>query len=231
NGYNSNRPEDQCRTVPEDSEGDGHRSQSVSHIMAVFCKPMFFIVVLLGVVIHYTHQVFLSIIVDSAIDRGMSLDTASSLLVYTSLTDFIGALGLPLFADKKVLRRSTLVMCCHVSLGVCLTLFPVVTSIPVFVLVSLLVAMLASALITMKSVMMADYLGVEMIPMCFAATGIASIPLFLWNPAIVGLFRDEMGSYDNLYRLAGGMNFFMALLFFGVFLWEHRSREGWTSLN
>ncbi|CAN7986197.1 unnamed protein product [Ixodes pacificus] len=199
--------------------------------MTVFCNPMFYIIVFLGMSIHYTHSVFLSTIVDFAMDRGMSLDAASSLIVYSSVADFVGSLGLPLIADRKALRRSTLVMWCCALFGTCMIFLPIVTSVFLLVLLSLLVEMFAATLITMKAVMMADYLGAEMIPITFAAIGLVSIPLFLCHPLIVGFFRDEMGSYDNLYRMVGGMDFFMAFLFFGVFLWEQRNRKGWKTLH
>ncbi|EEC08926.1 monocarboxylate transporter, putative, partial [Ixodes scapularis] len=134
NTVNPSQHDDQSKTVTDGIEGSEDTPHSIPSITSVFCKPMFFIIVLLGVIIHYTHNVFLSTIVDFAMDRGMSLDTASSLIVYSSLTDFVGSLGLPLFADKKVLRRSTLVMWSYALLGTCLLFFSVVRTVPLFVL-------------------------------------------------------------------------------------------------
>ncbi|CAN7986199.1 unnamed protein product, partial [Ixodes pacificus] len=134
NTVNPSQQDDQSETVTGGIEGSGNTPHSIPRMTSVFCKPMFFVIVLLGVIIHYTHNVFLSTIVDFAMDRGMSLDTASSLIVYSSLTDFVGSLGLPLFADKKVIRRSTLVMWSYGLLGTCLLLFSVVRTVPLFLL-------------------------------------------------------------------------------------------------
>ncbi|CAN8015613.1 unnamed protein product [Ixodes persulcatus] len=146
---------------------------------------MFYIIVLLGVTVHYTHSIFLSTMVDFAMDRGMSLDAASSLVAYSSVADFVGSLLLPLFADRGFVRRSTLVMWCYASLATCMMCFSIVPSAAHFVL-SVLVEMLVSTIITMKAVMMADYLGAERIPIAFASMGLVLIPLFLCNPLIVG---------------------------------------------
>ncbi|CAN8016962.1 unnamed protein product, partial [Ixodes persulcatus] len=227
----SGQSQGQSQPTPEGTGREFQGPNSVFHIMAVFRRPMFFIVVLAGLSIVYTQSIFFSTIVDYAMDRGMSLDAASSILVYTSLTDFLGAMGLPLLADKKYLRRSTLVMFCYAMLGLSGILYPIVTSVPLFVLVSLLLAMVAATLMTMSTVIAADYLGVEKLPIFLAASGLVSVPLYFWNPRILGFFRDTLGSYDNLYRVIGGMNFFIAFIFCGVILWEHMSRKGWTSMN
>ncbi|CAN7988547.1 unnamed protein product [Ixodes pacificus] len=231
NESDSGQSQGQSQPTPEGTEREFQVSHSVFHIFAVFRRPMFFVVVLAGLSIVYTQSIFLSTIVDYAMDKGMSLDAASSILVYTSLTDFLGAMGLPLLADRNLLRRSTLVMFCSAMLGLSAILYPIVTSVPLFVLVSLLLAMVTATLMTMNTVIAADYLGVENIPIFLTATGLVSIPLYFGNPRIVGFFRDTLGSYDNLYRVIGGMNFFIALIFCGVLLWEHMSRKGWTSLK
>ncbi|EEC19940.1 monocarboxylate transporter, putative, partial [Ixodes scapularis] len=227
----SGQSQGQRQPTPKGTEGVLQESHSVFQIIAVFRRPMFFIVVLAGLSVTYTQNIFLSTIVDYAMARGMSLDAASSIIVYTSLTDFLGAMGLPLLADRKFLRRSTLVMFCYAMLGLSAILYPIVTPVPLFVLVSLVLAMVEATLMTMSTVIAADYLGVEKVPIFIAATGLAVIPFYFWNPRIVGFFRDTLGSYDNLYRVIGGINFFMALIFCCVLLWEHRSRKGWTSLN
>ncbi|XP_040079225.1 monocarboxylate transporter 12-B-like [Ixodes scapularis] len=183
----------------EGTEKEFQGPYSVLHIIAVFRRPMFFIVALAGLSTVYTQSIFFSTIVDYAMDREMSLDAASSILVYTSLTDFLGAMGLPLLADRKLLRRSTLVMFCYVIVGLSAILYPIVTSVPLFVLVSLLLAMAAATLMTMSTVIAADYLGVEKIPIFLATSGLVSVPLYFWNPRIVGKWWQLKHSYVRVY--------------------------------
>ncbi|CAN8015614.1 unnamed protein product [Ixodes persulcatus] len=152
---NSSRSDDQKETVPVASQDTGTNDHSLSHIMTAFCNPMFYIIVFLGMIIHYTHSVFVSMIVDFAMDRGMSLDAASSLIVYSSVDDFVGSLGLLLIADRKALRRSTLVMWCCASFGTCMIFLPIFTSVLLLVLLPL-VEMFAATLITVNAVMVAE---------------------------------------------------------------------------
>ncbi|XP_040079226.1 uncharacterized protein LOC120850680 [Ixodes scapularis] len=191
NEGDSGQSQGQRQPTPKGTEGVLQESHSVFQIIAVFRRPMFFIVVLAGLSVTYTQNIFLSTIVDYAMARGMSLDAASSIIVYTSLTDFLGAMGLPLLADRKFLRRSTLVMFCYAMLGLSAILYPIVTPVPLFVLVSLLLAMVEATLMTMSTVIAADYLGVEKVPIFIAATGLAVIPFYFWNPRIVATWCQK----------------------------------------
>ncbi|CAN7937830.1 unnamed protein product, partial [Ixodes hexagonus] len=153
---------------------------------ATLLNPVFYIIVTSSAICHYSHIVFMTTIVDYGKDRGSPLVRATSVVVYSSATDIIGHLVLPLLADRNYLRRSSLVMGCHMLLGLSMMLLPHVYSFTWLLINSSCVTMLISCMLTMKAVLMADYLGLEYISACYGATGLVSLPLNLTAPLVVG---------------------------------------------
>ncbi|KAG0417131.1 hypothetical protein HPB47_005862 [Ixodes persulcatus] len=166
-----------------------------------------------GVVGNYSENIFLTTIIDFATDSGVSLATATSIILYTSTTDLLGRLALPFFADKTSVKSKSLVLCCHVLLGLFMMLLPHhATSFPLLLSISLCIAMFIACVITMKSLLIADYFGYKQISVMYGLSGLVALPLFIANPRILGFFRDFHGTYDNLYRLVGGLNVFAGFI-------------------
>ncbi|KAM7299016.1 monocarboxylate transporter 12 [Ixodes scapularis] len=99
---------------------------------------------------------------------------------------------------------------------------PHMTSFSYLVPACLLAATLIGCVTSMVTVLMADYLGVDAISLCWVGEGVASLPLYLSSSTILGCFRDFMGSYDNFYRLLAGTQLFVGLMFFLVCCYENR---------
>ncbi|KAG0423635.1 hypothetical protein HPB47_000595 [Ixodes persulcatus] len=88
------------------------------------------------------------------------------------------------------------------------------TSFSYLVPACLLAATLIGCVTSMETVLMADYLGVDAISLCWVGAGVVSLPLYLCSSTMLGRFRDSMGSYDNFYRLLAGIQLFVGLMFF-----------------
>ncbi|CAN8016607.1 unnamed protein product [Ixodes persulcatus] len=184
-------------------------------------KPMFYVIVIYSAVTDYSETSFLSTIVDYAMDKGSSLNEAQSLVVYFSVAQLLGRM-LPLISDIRFLRRSALVTVSVILLGCTFLSLPHMTSFSYLVPACLLAATLIGCVTSMETVLMADYLGVDAISLCWVGAGVVSLPLYLCSSTILGRFRDSMGSYDNFYRLLAGIQLFVGLMFFLVCCYENR---------
>ncbi|CAN7986193.1 unnamed protein product, partial [Ixodes pacificus] len=212
-------------TTKDSCKIDSNTTKTTAGLCETLLNPMFYVIAISSAILHYSRNVFTATIVDYGQDKGAPLAMATSIIVYSSAADLAGHLALPLLSDKKYLRRSSLVMWCHMLLGLSMTLLPHASSFALLLVGSLCVTLFTACVLTMKTVLMADYLGLEYISACYGATGLVTLPLDLTTPRVVGFFRDYQGMYDNFYRLLGGLNIFAGLLLLIVVFYEHCGRS------
>ncbi|KAK8778616.1 hypothetical protein V5799_020042 [Amblyomma americanum] len=62
-------------------------------------------------------------------------------------------------------------------------------------------------------VLLAKYLGVERTAASSGIVGVVMVPVSLLSLMIVGIFRDNGGSYDRYYRMLGALSLAAAALF------------------
>ncbi|CAN7994625.1 unnamed protein product [Ixodes pacificus] len=232
----------QCRTIPEtmpashagqaqtisasietsNSTSTTKQNWGIRESLSSIRKPMFYVIVIYSAVTDYSETSFLSTIVDYAMDKGSSLNEAQSLVLYFSVAQLLGRILLPLISDLRFLKRSALVTISVILLGCTFLSLPHMTSFSYLVPACLLAATLIGCVTSMETVLMADYLGVDAISLCWVGDGAVNLPLYLCSSTILGRFRDSMGSYDNVYRLLAGIQFFVGLMFFLVCCYENR---------
>lgn len=228
-------PEATVNTVPRNNETLSVASNSAScglgnfsDIRTLFRSPMFYVIVVASVVGDFTVTVFSSTIVDNAMDKGASETQANDIIIYASAAELVGRLFIPVLSDLRLLRRSTLEMISFILLGVLLVLLPKVTSFGPYAGICVCIAIFLGSTGTMKAVLMADYLGVHQVPNCHGFVGIAILPLLLYSPSIMGIFRDSRGSYDNVFRMHGGLHLGVGVMFTIVVTCEALQRGMWA---
>lgn len=195
---------------------------------AVLKLPMFYAILVTWTVMCYNEDIFLTTIVDFAVDKGVERHWAVPLLSYLSVTDAVGRIGLPLLADKKVMRRSTLVLCNAACTAISVLLLPYTHSYGPLVTVTLFVACFNGCGMTMHGVLMADYIGMDHLPVSYGVAGILVVPVLLIKSLLIGYFRDTLGSYDNLYRMLGGMQAVVCVLWMFVIYQERRQSSSYS---
>ncbi|KAH7960802.1 hypothetical protein HPB49_023569 [Dermacentor silvarum] len=171
--------------------------------------PSFY--VLLGAILvgDYTSVEFRATIVDYGIDKGIELDRTTYLVMFSSMGQLVGRIGVPLLADCLPSTRRPLYAFSFVIFGVCMMAMPQVTFMLPVAALATLVEMAQGYIFCIRYVLLADYLGVERTAASSGIIGVGMVPLSLVSPVIIG-------SYDNYYRLLGGLNIVAAILF-GVY--------------
>ncbi|EEC15025.1 monocarboxylate transporter, putative, partial [Ixodes scapularis] len=120
-------------SAPQTDTSENDHKQSSLKVIAhqvteVFKSIMFYVLLISWLVLCYDFDIFFSTIIDFAIDTGVLLSDAMSLIPYFSITDLIGRIVLPLLADRKYVRRSTLSLLNFLFLGTGMAVLPLVTS-------------------------------------------------------------------------------------------------------
>ncbi|XP_075746479.1 monocarboxylate transporter 12-B-like isoform X2 [Rhipicephalus microplus] len=166
-------------------------------------------------------------VVDLALDKGVSMRDAVALIPYYSITDLVGRVFLPLLADRKYVRRTSLMMINYLFLGATVVSLPFTNSYGALVGASLSIAMFMGCGMTMHSVLMADYLGLERLAVGYSIMGAICGPLLMGKPPLVGFFRDNLGSYNAMFWLLGSLCIFIGLLWMMVSWFERKKVRNW----
>ncbi|XP_077532767.1 monocarboxylate transporter 12-like [Haemaphysalis longicornis] len=203
---------------------------------ALFARPVFYALVLGALVTDYTVVIVHGTILDYALDKGVGRSKADLSMTYCSPAIFVGRLLLPLAADVGLIRRTALAAVCLVCMAGSALALPHTTSFIAYISVQVCLALFLSCLATLKSVLAADCFGAGAVPIYYGANGVALVPVLLANPAITGYFRDETGSYDNLFRLVAGLQGITSAIYLGIAYNERkqdhrREPKCWWSTN
>ncbi|XP_077534595.1 monocarboxylate transporter 9-like [Haemaphysalis longicornis] len=182
-----------------------NRRKSVHDVWEPLRKPIFYALVPGLICSEYCEMASQTTIVDYSMDKGWDINDATSLVICLAVGSFVGRLLLPLLADLKFVTRTSLMSACYIGYAAAFLAMPHVNSFHGVILLCVVSGATVGCAQSLKPVVMADYLGAQLIAPCSGMAGIIMLPLVLGNPAIIGLFRDQMGSYDNYYRLVAAI--------------------------
>ncbi|CAN7987022.1 unnamed protein product [Ixodes hexagonus] len=212
------------KSLPVDSVNGASNVGCIPDLKFLARCPMFYLMLISSAVTIFADYIFLSTYMDFALDKGTSVANAVWLTTCISVADMVGRICLPVIADRRYVRRSTLLVLNKFLMGIDLILAPHVTSYwMIAVLCSLTTAHIGCGFI-LHDVLVAEYLGLERLSVVQGTIGLVKTPLVLCIPALIGMFRDEAGSYDNMYRLLGGLLIFICVFWIPVVWYETRNQ-------
>nr|XP_050028390.1 monocarboxylate transporter 9-like [Dermacentor andersoni] len=201
-----------CSQVSYAPEDRKDKFGVISQVLHVLRMPTFYIILVPVIAADITLPMLAFTIVDYALDKGVPLDFAATLVSCQCAGGFCGRLVIPLLSDRSPRGRCVIGSCSFVLISLCFLLMPHVTNFAAVGAVVFIAGAQQGYLATIKTVLVADYLGVQKVAVCWGIMGLLSMPLTFCEPYIIGAFRDTQGSYDNLYRLCGGVDLVAALL-------------------
>ncbi|KAH8039078.1 hypothetical protein HPB51_005017 [Rhipicephalus microplus] len=201
--------------------------RSLRYGLTVLKSPMFYVITVTYIIYNYNFDIFMTTVPDFAVDRGTSVVAAVGLVPLFSITDTVGRLGIPVLADRGYLRRSTLVMMNYLLMGVCLLALPLAKSYFSILAICLCEATFVGCGMTMYPAIMAEYVGLDRLPISYGIVGTVAGPLFLLKPSFIGYFRDNIGAYDCMYTLLAMALIVLALIWLVVVCVESKESRSW----
>ncbi|XP_049516177.1 uncharacterized protein LOC125942124 [Dermacentor silvarum] len=194
-------------------------------IRNLFRNPLFYLFLATFTTNEYTADTFEMTVLDYTIDKGTERSQAEPIITYIAAAQLVGRLSLPLLWESVGLRRSVLLALCLAAAAVPLAVMPHVHSFTHVLVTSLTMGFSSACVVVLKPVILSDHLGVQMLPFCWGLAGIALIPFTLGGSLLIGLFRDTMGSYDNLYRMMSALYLVFAIMLFIFAFFERRAQK------
>ncbi|XP_077507974.1 monocarboxylate transporter 2-like isoform X3 [Amblyomma americanum] len=198
----------------------------LQNVSAMLRSLMFYVLVCTWLGFCYNYDIFFSTIVDLAMDKDISEEDAVELIPYASITDLVGRVLLPILADRKYLQPSTLMMLNYLLLGVAVASLPFTRSYEAVLTSCLCISLFLGCGITMQSVLMAQYLGLERLAVGYSCMGAICGPALLGKAPFVGFFKDDLGSYHEMFWVLGGLSIFVSILWaFVTFIGRWKTRQ------
>lgn len=188
-------------------------SASLKDVMAIFCMPSFYVLLLAIIVGDFTTVEVYGSIVDYSLDKGIAVDTAKHMVTLSSVGQVVGRTVAPVLADFMPLTRRPMYSLSFATICTCLMAMPHVSSFAAVLSLSTAVGVSQGYILCIRYVLTAEFVGVKRTAACSGIIGIVMVPVYLVSPKLIGIFRDASGSYDNYYRTLGALSLAAAVLF------------------
>ncbi|XP_064477814.1 monocarboxylate transporter 12-like isoform X2 [Ornithodoros turicata] len=166
---------------------------------------------------------FLTIVVDYAVDSGLSVSDAVFMLTLFSITDTVGRLLLPVIGDRNLVSHTTLMTISYMAIALLSQLLPWMHGKLTLYAVCLAFGLPMGYAIVGFTQVLTNEVGLKNLPVAYGfVAAITAVGSFA-RPLIIGYFRDSYGSYEGLFKLLGGM---MTISFiFNAVLWTTERKK------
>ncbi|KAH9377604.1 hypothetical protein HPB48_011123 [Haemaphysalis longicornis] len=171
--------------------GNSHRTSHIGplkEVQSILQTPAVYALSSTYVIFEYCHIVATTNIVAYAVDKGSPLPIAESLIMYGAVASMTGRIVLPVASDTLGLKRDLLVVGNLLAVSLCFALLPEVSSFLHVVILLVGEGVASGAVLAMKPVIVAEYLGVEKMTATWGIMGVFMVPVFLASPYIIGMY-------------------------------------------
>ncbi|XP_055951437.1 uncharacterized protein LOC129987486 isoform X1 [Argiope bruennichi] len=188
---------------------------SPSNPFKIFLDPVFCVILLTQSTMLYNVTLVWTVIVDFSRDSGLSSREEIYVLIFFSVLDMIGRLGLGWFTDAGCVSNSTFSGVCCFGMGIsvgALVFFREVAAIGSSM--SLFGLCLGGFLIVCPGVVN-DHIQPDMRGMALASRLFLFAPMSLSQSPLIGYFREKLGSYNSIFIIVAVLcifSCFMSLL-------------------
>uniref|UniRef100_A0A131XLS9 Putative monocarboxylate transporter n=1 Tax=Hyalomma excavatum TaxID=257692 RepID=A0A131XLS9_9ACAR len=204
-------------------------SRRRSSLLSFLLFPAFYLISFSLSVILFNMSTYMTVIVDFAVDRGVSKWNAVYLIFAYAVADLLARLGSGWITDRRYLLKSTMMGSHFVLWGASLYMMPLCNQYYCQVALSVLSGWCNGSTLILIGVLFMELVGIDKLGVCFGiATTFAGL-LGLARPSLIGFYRDTQGDYEGLFGLIGGVTWGMSLLWLCNYASEwwvsHKKRE------
>ncbi|XP_037503142.1 monocarboxylate transporter 10 [Rhipicephalus sanguineus] len=215
-------PSPSSRVLPEELSAT-HRpsapTSSFASVMASLRTWPFYAALFYSAMCEYLFVTFNATVVAYGVDKGSSLEDSKQVVIYNSVGLLVGRVVIPFATEKLCYRHCPGVSASFLAAAICFFMLTQVSTYAGLVATASVMGVAQGYVLCMKSVIVADHVGLECFTFCCGVGGLLSVPLWLSGPSIIGFFRDKNGSYDYLYVMLAVLCLLHAVLL-GLLSWR-----------
>ncbi|XP_035221582.1 monocarboxylate transporter 5-like [Stegodyphus dumicola] len=194
--------------VPPDNQQEASIYKGVIKMIS---NPMFHMISLSLAAFEMFFDPSITVIVDYLNDKGLEEDVAKYFISMLSLSDLIGRLCFGWVTDRNYLSLPKFMMLIQVLPGICFLLIPIFYSFDALMTLILIYGMAAGANLVMFPILVGKYLT-SVQSLAIGCISFLSGMLIFGTPPLIGYFRDNLGSYDGLFYVTGGISVVVGLM-------------------
>ncbi|CAN8005509.1 unnamed protein product, partial [Ixodes hexagonus] len=195
-------------------------------IAPLFWKPVFYTLMVTGMVYSFVFSTYLITIVDHIQGVvGVTSERASLMVSVMAVGDLISRLGTGCLTDHGYVDCETLLVVNFTVMGACYVLLAHMSSILQFGLVAFAFGLNNGGPIIMMPSLLSDHLGHQHLPMTFGIHRLVMTVGTLVRPSLIGYFKDMRGSYNGLYYLISVFSATVAFLWVVVVAKSYAKRS------
>nr|XP_037290431.1 monocarboxylate transporter 12-like isoform X1 [Rhipicephalus microplus]XP_037290432.1 monocarboxylate transporter 12-like isoform X1 [Rhipicephalus microplus]XP_037290433.1 monocarboxylate transporter 12-like isoform X1 [Rhipicephalus microplus] len=211
-----------CSVFVTTSQNGSPSRSRLQSLLELLRTPAFYVFLATTVVSEYSLVSIGTTIVDYAKDKVIELSVATQLMIFGAVGHILARLTIVPLSDCAKGSRLPMYAGAFACEAVSAAAMPHVCSIAALTVLRVLESLAQGFILSVRTILLAQYLGIERVAACSGVFGLAMIPVSLSSPAILGFFRDIIGSYDPFYHMMGALNATMAGLLFMFFLYDWR---------
>lgn len=216
--------------APEQKQGSPapsgvEKPRTLRHGLTVFKHPIFYLVMYSFIVHSFGFECYISLFVDFAVDRGVAVSSAVTMVSMGAIAEALGRLTLPAAVDRGWLTNKQLIVIIFGVQGGMFILLPFLYVHGLIFAVAVVIAYTIGTGLVLFPVILATYLGLERMSMSYGMVIASAGLLSFIKPSVVGYFRDQVGAYDVLFVICGSLIAFAAIIWILVFTWELQERK------
>ncbi|KAK8774394.1 hypothetical protein V5799_011073, partial [Amblyomma americanum] len=171
--------------ISKKKENATHEPGSFRHSITVLKEPFFYLVLYTFLCYAFLFDCYSSLLVDFAVGKGIPVQSAVTMTSMTAIADLAGRLLLPTFADRGLLSRECLLTLVKGGITVVMFLLPHVSSYGAIFTLACCAALYIGCVVVMCSVLIAEFLGVDRVPLTYGlVTGVTGLSAFV-KPLII----------------------------------------------
>ncbi|GFR29589.1 monocarboxylate transporter 13 [Trichonephila clavata] len=195
-----------CNWCPSVCDCEKTSRGIIASFVAVLTCPMFYVTAITNVTFYFLYHMYVVIIVDYSLDRGVLDTNAKYILFAFSIADLFGRLSLGWVTDRKLISRSRFVMTCMALIGLTFFMFPLATGYWSLIAVSCCYGLLLGCTMVVFTILLVDFCGLELHTISFGCMCFMNGFASFGRPFLIGYFRDYVGSYAKMFYVLGTLS-------------------------
>ncbi|GBN37066.1 Monocarboxylate transporter 14 [Araneus ventricosus] len=168
-------------------------------------KPIFILISISMAVYAFLFVGVVTVIIDYAVDQGVSHDNGKYLIIAFSVTDLIGRLSFGQIIDRKLIKIKNFSGFTMLFMGILIASIPFNKSFTYMLAIMCAYGLIQGGTAIMFPILVSHYMDKSEESVAMGCLNFYGGFLMLCLAPMIGFFRDNTGSYNGVFHILGGV--------------------------
>ncbi|PRD31909.1 UNVERIFIED_CONTAM: slc16a12 [Trichonephila clavipes] len=191
---------------------DTKKPTTIQALIRTNSKPIFILISMSMAVYAFLFVGVLTIIIDYAVDQGVSHDDGKFLIIGFSVADLIGRLSFGQVIDRKLVKIKNYSGITMLLMGTLAAALPLNKSFNFMMVIMCMYGLVQGGTAIMFPILVGHYMDKSEESIAMGCLNFYGGLLMLSMAPMIGYFRDNTGSYNGVFHILGGMVAFVGII-------------------